>query len=92
MYVLAINHGVEDYDRFKAVFDEFPPSSGGAVFHRVNRGVDDPNNITVVSGFSSVDTATAFRDNPALKDAMGRAGVVGHPRIELYEEVESVQY
>jgi hypothetical protein len=92
MFVMAVNHNVEDYDRFKAVFDEFPPSAGGAVFHRINRGVDDPNNITIVSGFASADTAIAFRDNPGLKEAMGRAGVVGHPRFELYEEVESVQY
>jgi hypothetical protein len=26
MYVLAINHQIEDYDRWKAVFDEYPPS------------------------------------------------------------------
>jgi hypothetical protein len=92
MYVMAVNHDVEDYDRFKAVFDEFPPSEGGALYHRLNRNVDDPKNLTIVSGFASMETAIAFRDNPDLKDAMGRAGVVGHPRIELYEEIESVQY
>ena len=92
MIVLAINHDVEDYDKWKAVFDEFPPSKGGALFHRINRKVDNPNNIAVVAGFESVEAANAFRDNPGLKDALGRAGVTSAPRIELFNEVESVQY
>lgn len=92
MIVMAINHDVEDYDKWKAVFDEFPPSKGGALFHRINRNVDNPNNIAVVSGFESLNAATAFRDNPDLKDAMGRAGVASVPRIEIFNEVESVQY
>lgn len=92
MIVTAINHDVEDYDRWKVVFDEFPPSKGGALFHRINRNVDNPNNITVVAGFESLEAATAFRDNPDFKDAMGRAGVASVPRIELFNEVESVQY
>lgn len=92
MIVLAVNHDVEDYDKWKAVFDEFPPSKGGALFHRINRKVDNPNSIAVVSGFESLEAATAFRDSPELKDAMGRAGVTSAPRIELFSEVESVQY
>lgn len=91
MIVMAINHDVEDYDRWKAVFDQYPPAKGGALFHRVNRGVDDPNNITVVAGFTTRGAAEAFRDDPNLKSAMGQAGVAGPPRVELYTEVESVQ-
>ena len=92
MTIAAINHQVADYDAWKAVFDEFPPSEGGALFHRINRGVDDPNNITVVMGFQSPDAARAFVENPDLKKAMGRAGVTSAPRVELYEEVEANQY
>ena len=88
----AVNHDVEDYDRWKAVFDSVPPSTGGALFHRINRSVDNPNNITVVAGFESADAASAFANSPDLKDAMQRAGVTSAPRIEIYEEVESVQY
>ncbi len=91
MKVLAINHDVEDYAKWKAVFDEFPPAEGGALFHRINRNVDSPDNITVVAGFETLEAATAFRDNPDLQDAMGRAGVTSPPRIEIYDEVEVVQ-
>jgi heme-degrading monooxygenase HmoA len=92
MKVLAINHDVADYDTWKAVFDQYPPSKGGALFHRVNRGVDDPNNITVVAGFESAEAAKAFASDPAVKAEMDRAGVTSAPRIEIFEEVESVQY
>jgi hypothetical protein len=92
MYTMAVNHDVEDYDRWKTVFDEYPPSVGKAKFHRINRNVDNPNNITVIAGFETLDAALGFRDNPDLKDAMGRAGVTSAPRIEIYEEVENVQY
>lgn len=92
MQMLAINHDVEDYDRWKAVFDEFPPAKGGALFHRVNRNVDDPNNITVVAGFDTTEAVRAFVDNGDLKQAMQRGGVTSTPRIEIFEEVEAIQY
>lgn len=92
MYMLAINHDIEDYDKWKSVFDRFPKDGMGLAFHRVNRNVDDPHNITVVHGFESAEDARAFRDDPALKEAMGEAGATNPPRIELFEEVEAVQH
>ena len=92
MYVMAINHDVENYDRWKAAFDEYPPSTGGALVHRLNRNVGNANNITVVCGWDSLEAATAFRDNPELKQVMDDAGVVSVPRFEIFEEVESEVY
>ncbi len=92
MHVLAINHDVEDYDTWKAVFDGFRKDELGARFHRINRLVDDPNNITVVHGFDSVEAARSFVDNAELKEAMQQAGVTSPPRIEIFEEVEAQQY
>ncbi len=90
MYVLAIQHKVRDYDAWKTVFDSFPPAKGGAKFHRVNRAVGDPNVVTVVAGFPTSAAAEGFRNNPELAAKMKEAGVMGPPRIELYEEVEAV--
>jgi len=88
MYVIAINHAVEDFGNWKQVYDTHPPTAGGAKFSRVNRGVDDPNVVTVVAGFDSLDTLKTFASDPQLKEAMHQAGVIGEPRIEIYEEVE----
>jgi len=67
-----------------------PPTSRGAEFARVNRGVDDPRLVTVVAGFESLDALNGFVADPELKAAMNRAGVIASPRFETYEEVESI--
>jgi len=90
MFVAAIRHPVADYDKWKAVFDSYPPTEGGALFARVNRAVDEPNTVAVVAGFESLEKAQAFLGNPELKEKMGEAGVAGEPRIEIYEEVYSI--
>ena len=92
MYVLAMNHDVEDYQTWKNVFDTFPPGKGGARFHRINRNVENDHNITVVAGFDTAEAARQFTDNPDLKQAMDEAGVKAARRFELFEEVESIQY
>jgi hypothetical protein len=90
MIVAAIRHQVKDYDAWKAVYDGFPPTAGGARFARVNRAVDDPNTVAVVAGFDSVEAAETFLHNPDLEAKMLEAGVTGEPRIEIYEEVEAI--
>ena len=91
MYVMAVNHDVQDYETWKSVFDTFPHAPG-ATFHRINRNIENDNNITVVAGFETAEAAQQFRDSPQLREAMGEAGVVGAPRVEIFEEVESVKY
>jgi hypothetical protein len=54
------------------------------------RSVDEPNLITVVAGFDPLDQLPAFAADPTLKERMHEAGVVGQPRIEIYEEVEVI--
>jgi hypothetical protein len=90
--LLAVQHRVQDYKVWKKVFDSFSPRNGGAKFHRVNRMVGDPTMILVVAGFETEAAARAFGADPGLADAMKRSGVVGEPRIEMYEELESIQY
>jgi len=92
MIVVAVQHPVADYDAWKAVYDEAHPGTFGALFARVNRSVDDPNLVAVVAGFESVEAAQGMIDNPDLRASMDRAGVTAAPRIEMYEEAESVQY
>ncbi|HEY3427375.1 MAG TPA: hypothetical protein VGK83_01780, partial [Acidimicrobiia bacterium] len=78
------------YGKWKTVYDTFTPTSAGAKFARVNRSVEDPNMVTVVAGFDTLELAKAFINNPTMKTKMTEAGIVGTPRIELNEEVESI--
>ena len=90
MIVGAIRHSVADYDAWKAVYDTMPPTSRGAKFARVNRSLDDPNVVAVVTGFDTLEEIQAFMESDELRAKMAEAGVVGEPRIELYREVESI--
>ncbi len=90
MITTAIRHSVSDYGKWKTVYDTFTPTSEGAKFARVNRSVEDPNMVTVVAGFDTLDLAKAYIANPNLKAKMTEAGVLGTPRIEITEELESI--
>ena len=81
-YVL-IRHTVEDYDRWKPVFDadgvnrEQASSRGGYVF----RNQANPNETLVLLEVADPAAMEAFSHSPALREAMGRGGVVAPPDV-----------
>ena len=86
MYVATVSHGVADWDRWKAIYDETSPTAAGnAPFARVHRLVDDPNQIMTTVDYESLDELKAFLDAPELREHMERAGVTGPIRVDLYE-------
>lgn len=92
MHLLIVQHRVEDYDHFKAVFDAHPPSRGGATHYQVGRSVDDPDDITIVAAFESLDQAASWRDDPELRVAMADAGVIGEPRVGIFQRVDALEH
>ena len=50
------------------------------------RDETDPNEVLVLTFWPDLAAAHAFRDDPSLPEVMAEAGVVGAPRIEVYEE------
>ena len=88
MTTVAVRHRVTDFDAWRAVYDEH-----GVVrkeLHttgdQVLRDASDPNEVLVLTFWPTAADARAFVEDPSLREAMGRAGVVGMPRIEFYEE------
>src|ERR1051326_5010771 len=59
-------------------------SSGGDPAANQNR---DPALLLVTHDFASAEQAGSFAHDPALRDAMGRAGVEAAPRIEIFTDV-----
>jgi hypothetical protein len=91
MTTLLIQHTVESFDDWKPGFDGHQDSRvlHGATGHRVLR---DGNNVTISIDFPDRDSATAFTDDPALRDAMAKAGAVGRPTMAYTDEVEAISY
>ena len=87
--LMVVQHPVKDYDAWRIEYEKAQPirDRHGVAHATVFRNADDPNELTGLHWFASVDDAYAFANDPALKDAMARAGVIGPPRIEISVEV-----
>jgi heme-degrading monooxygenase HmoA len=90
MPYLLVQHPVEDYDKWKRVFDEHATarkaagSKGGVVL----RDADDPNQVTILLEIENLADARAFAGSDDLREAMQRAGVTGPPNVSFLKEAD----
>ncbi len=87
--ILTVRHNVQDYAAWRKVYDEVEPlrAQYGCTDQRVTRLPDDGNDLFVTHDFPTFEQAEGFAHDPALREAMGRAGVEGAPRIEIFTDV-----
>jgi heme-degrading monooxygenase HmoA len=90
MSYILVQHSVEDYEKWKPVFDENGPirQAAGSRGARVLRNADDPNHVTVLLEWDTMANARAFAGSDDLREAMERAGVAGPPNVSFLEEVD----
>lgn len=90
MVTMFVKHKVNNYGKWKSVYDEFAnvrkeyAVTGASVY----RDPKDPNTIIVTHQFNDLNKATTFANSEDLKSAMANAGVQGHPEIWIAENVE----
>jgi len=84
MTTVFVHHRVADYDKWRPIFDEWIESefSRDIKSYYVWRGIDDSNLAIVASTIASRQTADALFSNPALGEAMARAGVI-QPSVQI---------
>jgi hypothetical protein len=90
MTTVFVHHRVADYDRWRPEFDRAVKAdwTRDVRAYRVWRGLDDPNLVMVTNTFDSRQAAEAMMNNPALREAMGRGGVIPESvRIDYVDEV-----
>lgn len=88
MIYIYFRQTVDDYDRWKEGFDNHAAArqAGGATGETfVMRNVDDPNEITILLGWSDLAKAKAFTRSVSLQEAMQKAGVIGSTEIRFLE-------
>lgn len=91
MTTLLVQHQVESYDTWKPFFDghEANRKMHGSTGHRILR---DGNKVAVLIDFPDSASAASFADDPALKETMAQAGVVGAPTLSFTDETEHTTY
>jgi hypothetical protein len=79
---------LEDYDKFRPVFDskEEMRQAAGATKSTVYQSVDDPNEIVVRIDFPTADQAKAFSTSEGLRNAIQQAGAKEPPRMVIVNE------
>jgi quinol monooxygenase YgiN len=85
---LLVRHEVEDYAAWRSVYESVDGlrKEHGCTDAEVLVNPVDKNDVYAVHRFPSVDQAQAFAGSQELREAMGRAGVKGAPRIEIAVE------
>jgi len=80
---MFVRHEVADYATWRTAFNSFAPTQKklGVISKSVYQSTDNPNDITVIHDFRSLEKAKAFAASPELKSAMEKAGVKGAPQI-----------
>jgi quinol monooxygenase YgiN len=88
MTQLFVQHKVEEYAKWRAVFDEMTAvrTATGSTGYRVFRSAADSNEIVVISDFPNVDQARQYAQSPDLRQAMQRAGVTSQPVVLFLED------
>jgi len=84
VYVL-IQSQCEDYARWRQLFDERDDirTAAGIGVSQIFQDAADPNEISVLLTFGSLETAQRFMASDDLRQAMMRSGVVGQPQIHF---------
>jgi heme-degrading monooxygenase HmoA len=88
MSQVLIKHKVNDYDAWKAVFDNFADfrRSSGEKSYRILHQIDDPNDLTILFEWDTQNNAETFLASHELKSAMQEAGVAETPKIQFLNE------
>lgn len=84
MVHLNVRHTVADYEKWRTIFDEDEArrrAAGATGVNEVYRDLDDPNTVTVFMEWDNVENARKFMDDPALREVMQKAGVIGMPAV-----------
>jgi heme-degrading monooxygenase HmoA len=91
MPYLLVRHKVQDYERWKPVFDH----DHGATRKRIGskggwilRDADDPNELVILLEWDSSENAQHFVNADETREEMQRAGVADEPDVYFLEEVE----
>ena len=88
MASMLIQHKVKDFAEWKKVFDSSVGlrASNGELSAQIFRDASDPNSLTVINKWNSMDNAQKFAHSPELKAAMEKAGVMGQPTVSFQNE------
>jgi hypothetical protein len=88
MATVILNHRVEDYKKWRPVFDadDRRRKDGGMTNEKVFRSADDPNNIYIIAELADVSILDKMMDDPDLAAKMKEGGVISKPTFTVLNQ------
>lgn len=88
MVKVILSHQVNNFSNWKKGYDAGEPlrQEAGMKTIGIYNSVENPNQVTVIADFPNKEAVTGFINNPALKNAMQQAGVVGTPDVKILNQ------
>lgn len=92
MFILRIEHPVQNYDAWKKAFESDPigRKKSGVRRYRIMRSVDDPNYVMIDLELDSASAAKAA--HAALLQLWSNVDVMRNPQARSVEVVEEEEY
>jgi hypothetical protein len=86
--IMIARHRVNDYSAWRSVYEEVEGvrQQYGCTYDEVFVDPADKEDVFVLHRFPTVEQAQGFVGSEELREAMGRGGVAGTPRIEIAVE------
>lgn len=85
---MLVQHKVKDYTAWKSVYDSVVDlrTANGELSDQIYHDANDPNSLTILFKWDSLENAQKYSQSPELKAAMEKAGVEGPPAISFLNE------
>ncbi len=89
MYRVFVRHTVKDFDAWHSGYRTYYDIQRdlNMVGDAVQHDVEDPNKLTVVHDFATMDDVNRYMSLPNLKELMEKVGLIGEPEIWVTEKV-----
>jgi len=90
MPYVIIRHQIDDYDRWKPIFDDHAPTRAeyGSTGYQLLRSAEDPNELCMVFEVRDLERAKELMFADDTREKMQHSGVVGQPSVVFLEEIE----
>ena len=87
---VLVRHSVQDYNKWKPVFDDVLDirKAGGEKDCQIYHTDSDSNDLVILFGWDTQENARKYFESPKLREAMPKAGVMGLPEIIFLDGVE----
>ena len=88
MATLFVHHKVKDYAAWRKVFDDLTSmrTGYGCTGHQVFQSPNDPNELTILTEWKTIDQAKTYATSNDLKEGMKNAGVLSQPDVAFLAE------